>query len=97
LITLKNPEVKFMSSLLPRIALVALLSAVAAVPPSRRPRIPLPVGFGGGDSSSSTISTTTVKKTDSWKLHRALLKYAATLRFNRLVDQRKVNNPRLLV
>ena len=85
-----------MSSLLPRIALVALLSAVAGCSTVKEAKDSVTGWFGGGDSSSSTISTTTVKKTDSGSSTGPLLKYAATLRFNKYVDQRKVNNPRLL-
>ena len=84
-----------MSSLLRRIALVVLLSAVAGCSTVKDAKDSVTGWFNGSDSGDGTLSTTTEKKAASGS-SGPLLKYAATLRVNKYVDQRKSNNPRLL-
>lgn len=81
-----------MNSLLRRIALVVLLSAVAGCSSVKDAKDSVNGWFNGGDS---TLNTTTGKKTTGGSTG-PILKYAATLRVNKYVDQRKSNNPRLL-
>ncbi len=81
-----------MSRLLRHVALVVLLSAVAGCSTVKDAKDSVTGWFNGGDS---TISTTTGKKA-AGDSSGPLLKYGATLRVNKYVDQRKLNNPRLL-
>lgn len=78
-----------MSSLLRRLALVALLSAVAGCSSVKNAKDSVVGWVSGGDS---TLSTKDDKKSGG---SGPLLKYAATLRVAKYVDQRKVD-PRLL-
>ncbi|HEU0219383.1 MAG TPA: PEGA domain-containing protein [Gallionella sp.] len=84
-----------MSQLLRRVALVVLSSAVAGCSSVKDAKDSVTGWFNGGDSTSSTISTTTGKK-GGGDSTGPLLKYGATLRVNKYVDQRKVGNLRLL-
>ncbi|MDP2694566.1 MAG: PEGA domain-containing protein [Gallionella sp.] len=79
-----------MSRLLRHAALVVLLSAVAGCSTVKDAKDSVNGWFNGGDS---TLSTTGKKTAGS---SGPLLKYAATLRVNKYVDQRKQGNPRLL-
>ncbi len=81
-----------MNSLLQRIALVVLLSAVAGCSTVKDAKDSVVGWFDGGDT---TLSTSTGKKTTGGS-SGPTLKYAATLRVNKYVDQRKHGNPRLL-
>ncbi|HEU0234101.1 MAG TPA: PEGA domain-containing protein [Gallionella sp.] len=81
-----------MSRLLRRAALLVLLSAVAGCSTIKDTKDSVSGWFNG---NGSTISTTTGKKAAS-DSSGPLLKYAATLRVNKYVDQRKVGNPHLL-
>lgn len=80
-----------MSRLLRHAALVVLLSAVAGCSTVKDAKDSVVGWVNGGDSTLST----TGKKTASGN-SGPLLKYAATLRVNKYVDQRKQGNPRLL-
>lgn len=80
-----------MSRLLRRAALVVLLSAVAGCSTVKDAKDSVNGWFNGSDS---TLSTTGKKAASSSS--GPLLKYAATLRVNKYVDQRKQGNPRLL-
>ena len=82
-----------MNRLLRRFALVMLLSAVAGCSTVKNAKDSVTGWFNGSDNS--TLSTATGKQAtgDSFG---PLLKYAATLRVSKYVDQRKSNNPRLL-
>lgn len=79
-----------MSSLSRRIALVVLLSAIAGCSSVKNAKDSVVGWVNGGDG---TLSTRDDKKAES---SGPLLKYAATLRVAKYVDQRKVDNPRLL-
>lgn len=79
-----------MSSLSRRVALVVLLSVVAGCSSVKEAKDSV-VGWVNGDDG--TLSTKSNKKTEG---SGPLLKYAATLRVNKYVDQRKTSNPRLL-
>lgn len=80
-----------MNSLLRRVALVMLLSAVAGCSSVKDARDSVTGWFNGSDSTLSV----TEKKTAGGS-SGAILKYAATLRVSKYADQRKVGNPRLL-
>ena len=80
-----------MSRLLRHIALVVLLSAIAGCSSVKDTKDSVTGWFNGGDS---TLSTTGKKAAGDSS--GPLLKYGATLRVNKYVDQRKSNNPRLL-
>ena len=84
-----------MSRLSQRVALVVLLSAAAGCSTVKNAKDSVVGWVNGGDSSSTTISTTSGKNAPS-SSSGPLLKYGATLRVNKYVDQRKSNNPRLL-
>ncbi|MDD2913927.1 MAG: PEGA domain-containing protein [Gallionella sp.] len=86
-----------MSQLLQRVALVALLSAVAGcstVKDTTNSVTNTVGGWFGGGNENSALNTT--GKATAKESSGPLLKYAATLRVNKYTDQRKVNNPRLL-
>ena len=80
-----------MSRLLRHVALVVLLSAVAGCSTVKDAKDSVNGWFNGSDSTLST----TGKKAPSGS-SGPLLKYGATLRVNKYVDQRKQGNPRLL-
>ncbi|MDD5385208.1 MAG: PEGA domain-containing protein [Gallionella sp.] len=80
-----------MSRLLRHVALVVLLSGVAGCSTVKDAKDSVTGWFNGGDS---TLSTTGKKA--SGGNSGPLVKYAATLRVNKYVDQRKVSNPRFL-
>lgn len=80
-----------MSRLLRHVALVVLLSAVAGCSTVKDAKDSVNGWFNGSDSTLST----TGKKAASGS-SGPLLKYGATLRVNKYVDQRKQGNPRLL-
>jgi hypothetical protein len=80
-----------MSRLLRHVALVVLLSAVAGCSSVKEAKDSVNGWFNGSDSTLST----TGKKTGG-DSSGPLLKYGATLRVNKYVDQRKVGNPRFL-
>lgn len=80
-----------MSSLLQRIVLVVSLSAIAGCSSIKEAKDTVGGWMGGGNS---TLDTTAEKKTTGGS--GPVLKYAATLRVNNYVDQRKVANPRYL-
>lgn len=82
-----------MSSLSRRVVLVMLLSAVAGCSTVKDAKETVGGWFGSEDS---TLSATKNKKYAEAGSSGPLLKYAATLRVNKYVDQRKVSNPRLL-
>lgn len=79
-----------MSLLSQRVALVVLLSSVAGCSTVNDAKDSVTGWF----SDNGTLSTATEKKAGDSS--GPLLKYAATLRVNKYVDQRKSNNPRLL-
>jgi len=81
-----------MSRLLRYITLLVLLSAIAGCSSVKDAKDQVTGWMGGGDS---TISTADEKKGTDGSTG-PLIKYAATLRVNKYVDQRKSNNPRLL-
>lgn len=81
-----------MNSLLRRVALVVLLSAVAGCASVKDAKDSVSGWFNGDDS---TLSTATGKKTTGGNTGPTL-KYAATLRVSKYADQRKHGNPRLL-
>ena len=81
-----------MNSLLRRVALVVLLFAVAGCASVKDAKDSVSGWLNGDDS---TLNTTTGKKTTGGSTGPTL-KYAATLRVNKYVDQRKHSNPRLL-
>jgi hypothetical protein len=81
-----------MSSLLRRVALVVLLSVVAGCSTVKDAKDSVVGWVNGGDSTLSTKS----EKKAAGESSGPLLKYAATLRVNKYVDQRKAGNPRLL-
>ena len=82
-----------MNSLLRRVALVMLLAAVAGCSSVKDAKDSV-TGWFNGDNDS-TLSTATEKKTTGVSTGPTI-KYAATLRVNKYVDQRKHSNPRLL-
>lgn len=82
-----------MSSLLRRVALVMLWSAVAGCSTVKDAKDSVAGWINGSDS---TLSTAAEKKTAGGNTGGSSLKYAATLRVNKYVDQRKHGNPRLL-
>lgn len=84
-----------MSRLLRHVALVVLLSAVAGCSTVKDAKDTVNGWINGGDSTGSTLSTSTGKKAPG-DSSGSLLKYGATLRVNKYVDQRKVGNPRFL-
>ncbi|MBI5439534.1 MAG: PEGA domain-containing protein [Nitrosomonadales bacterium] len=81
-----------MSRLLRHITLLVLLSAIAGCSSVKDAKDQVTGWMGGGDS---TISTADEKKGADGSTG-PLIKYAATLRVSKYVDQRKSNNPRLL-
>jgi hypothetical protein len=81
-----------MSRLLRHITLLVLLSAIAGCASVKDAKEQVTGWMGGGES---TISTADEKKGTDGSTG-PLIKYAATLRVNKYVDQRKSNNPRLL-
>ncbi len=80
-----------MKSWTQRIALVLLLSAVAGCSTVKDVKDTVGGWVGGGDN---TLQASSAKK--SAASNGPVLKYAATLRVNNYVDQRKVGNPRYL-
>ena len=84
-----------MIQLLRYAALFVLLSAVAGCSTVKNAKDSVTGWFDGDDSTKNTISTTTGRKEASGSTG-PLLKYAATLRVNKYIDQRKSGNPRLL-
>ena len=80
-----------MSSLLRRVALVMLLSAVAGCSTVKDASDSVTGWFNGSDS---TLSVTEKKAPGGSS--GPTLRYAATLRVSKYADQRKVGNPRLL-
>lgn len=84
-----------MSRLLRHVALVVLLSAVAGCSTVKDAKDTVNGWINGGDSTGGTLSTSTGKKAPG-DSSGSLLKYGATLRVNKYVDQRKVGNPRFL-
>ncbi|MDD5299659.1 MAG: PEGA domain-containing protein [Gallionella sp.] len=88
-----------MSRLLRHAALLVLLSAVAGcstIKDSAQSAKNTVGGWFGGDNAATTLNTTTNKNAAMEKNTGPLVKYGATLRVNKFVDQRKVSNPRLL-
>ena len=83
-----------MSLLSRRVALVVLLSAVAGCSTVNDAKDTVGGWLGSSGGSDNTLNTTTSRNTG--KNTGPLLKYGATLRVNKYVDQRKVGNPRLL-
>ncbi|MDZ4202737.1 MAG: PEGA domain-containing protein [Gallionella sp.] len=81
-----------MNSLLQRVALAALLLAVAGCSTVKDAKDSVSGWFGGGNS---TLSTEGAKKSAN-PGSSFQLKYGATLRLSKYVDQRKNGNPRLL-
>ncbi len=81
-----------MGSLSRRVALAVLFSAVAGCSTVKDAKDSVTGWINGKDSS--TLSTTEKRTTGGSS--GPLLKYAATLRVNKYVDQRKHGNPRLL-
>ncbi|MDO8810739.1 MAG: PEGA domain-containing protein [Gallionella sp.] len=81
-----------MNRLLRHITLLVLLFAIAGCSSVKDAKDQVTGWMGGGDS---TISTADEKKGGNDSTG-PLIKYAATLRVNKYVDQRKSNNPRLL-
>src|SRR3989338_776543 len=81
-----------MSRLLRHVALVGLLSAVAGCSSVKDAKDSVTGWFNGNDS---TLGTESGKKAAGGS-SGPLLKYGATLRVNKYVDQRKQGNPRLL-
>lgn len=79
-----------MSSLLQRVALLVLLSAAAGCSTIKDATNTVGGWVGGG---SGTLESA---KTPSASSSASQLKYAATIRVNGYVDQRKVSNPRYL-
>jgi hypothetical protein len=89
---------KHMSRLLQHAALIILLSAAAGCSTVKDAKDSVVGWVNGGDSASSTsgtISTASVKKAPVGS-SGPLIKYGATLRVNKYVDQRKLSDPRLL-
>lgn len=84
-----------MSRLLQHAALVVLLSAAAGCSTVNDAKDSVVGWVNGGDSASGTISTASAKKTPVGS-SGPLIKYGATLRVNKYVDQRKLSDPRLL-
>ncbi|MBK9160813.1 MAG: PEGA domain-containing protein [Nitrosomonadales bacterium] len=82
-----------MSFLLRRIALLVLLSAVAGCSTVKDAKDTVGGWFGGEDSA---ISTASIRKSAETGSKGPLVKYAATIRVGKYVDQRKNGNPRLL-
>ena len=80
-----------MSSLLQRVALLVLLSAVAGCATVNDAKDTVGGWFGGSD----TLSATSGKKASDGQLGQSL-KYGATLRVSNYVDQRKEKDPRYL-
>lgn len=83
-----------MSSLLQRFSLVVLLVAVAGCSTVNSAKDTVS-GWFGGNNDSKVISTTT-KRASVESNTGPLLKYGATIRVNRYVDKRKVEDPHLL-
>lgn len=79
-----------MSSLLQRVVLLVLLSAVAGCSTINDAKDTVSGWVGGGSGTLETAKTPAASGSASQ------LKYAATLRVNNYVDQRKVSNPRYL-
>lgn len=78
------------------IALAVLMSFIVGCSSVRDAKESVTGWFNGNsDSQSSTLSTSSGRKTTGGGTG-PLLKYAATLRVNKYVDQRKHGNPRLL-
>jgi len=88
----KNLEVKLMSSILQRVALLVLLSAVAGCATVNDAKDTV----GGWFSSSDTLSATSADKPSASRTAAQSLKYGATLRVSNYVDQRKEKDPRYL-
>lgn len=82
-----------MSSLLQRVALVVLLFAVAGCSTVNDATDTVTGWF---KSSDNTLAASGNRQSPSGTASAASLKYGATLRVNRYVDQRKVGNPRYL-
>lgn len=83
-----------MSRLLQHAALAALLAAAAGCSTVKDAKDSVVGWVNGGDSASGTISTASKKA--SANSSGPLIKYGATLRVNKYVDQRKLSDPRLL-
>ena len=84
-----------MSRLLQHAALAVLLSAAAGCSTVKDAKDSVVGWVNGGDSASGTISTASAKKAPVGS-SGPLVKYGATLRVNKYVDQRKLGDPRLL-
>lgn len=96
LMRLKNLEEKFMSSLLRRIALAVLMSAVAGCSTVKDSAQSVQNSVGGWfESGDNTLSTKTEKKTAGDRSGSAP-RNAVTLRVAKYVDQRGLADPRLL-
>lgn len=83
-----------MSRLLQHAALAVLLAAAAGCSTVKGAKDSVVGWVNGGDSASGTISTASKKA--SVGSSGPLIKYGATLRVNKYVDQRKLGDPRLL-
>lgn len=83
-----------MNSLSRRIALFVLLAAVAGCSSVKDAKDSV-AGWINGSDDGNALSTKTGKKA-AGETSGPVLKYAATLRVSRYVDQRKTSNPRLL-
>lgn len=81
-----------MNSLSQRVALLVLLAAVAGCSTLKDAKD----AVGGWIGSDGAVSTLATSKVPASNPQNTLLKYAATLRVNNYVDQRKVSNPRYL-
>lgn len=80
-----------MNRFLPSVALLVLLFVVAGCSTVKDAGNSVGGWFGGGDGSLSTAETKTPGNRSG-----PLLKYSATVRVNKYLDQRKLDNPRLL-
>ncbi len=86
-----------MNRLLRHAALLGLLFAVAGCSTAKDTKDSVVNWFNGnGNSSNSGSTLSTTGKKASGDSSGPLLKYGATLRVNKYVDQRKQSNPRLL-
>ncbi len=79
-----------------RLALVVLLFAIAGCSSVNDAKDTVGGWFGGSSGSDNTLNTTSDKYAGKAKNTGPSLKYGATLRVSKFVDQRKVANPRLL-
>ncbi len=86
---------EIMNRLLRHAALAGLLLAVAGCSTVKETKDSVVGWFNGNGNTSTPLDTTSGKKA-AGESSGPLLKYGATLRVNKYVDQRKHGNPRLL-